>query len=109
MAEPKPVIIRPANNSTILDALAIKTHPMTHGIAANLIVFNRPNHSINIAAMRHPTGTERTITDAIHDVSCWVNFKSLPSLSTCGTKIAEKANEIPITMWNDAAVAAANI
>lgn len=62
-----------------------------------------------MAAIKQPTGTESTITDAIHDVSTFVNFKSLSSLSTCGTKIAENAKEMPITMWNDAAVAAAKI
>lgn len=82
----------------MFDAFAIKSHPITHGIAANFIVFKRPSHSIKIAAIKHPTGTESTITDAIHDVCTFVSFKSLSSLSTCGTKIAENANEIPITM-----------
>lgn len=62
-----------------------------------------------MAAIKQPTGTESTIHDAIHDVWVFVNFKSLSSLSTWGTNIAENANEMPITMWNDAAVAAANI
>lgn len=109
IAEPSPVSMRPINNSAILDAFAIKIQPQTHGIAANFIVFNRPIHSINIAANKQPTGTDNTITDAIHDVCCFVNFKSLSSLSTCGTKIAENDNEMPITMWNDAAVTAAKI
>lgn len=109
IADPNPVKIRPINNSAIVEAFAIIAHPMTHGIAANLIVFKRPSHSIRIAAIRHPTGTESTITDAIHDVCTLLSFKSLSSLSTCGTKIAENANEMPITMWNEAAVAAAII
>lgn len=82
---------------------------MQQGIAANFIVLRRPNHSISTAAIKQPTGTESTITDATHDVCSLVNFKSLSGLSTWGTKIAENANEMPITMWNDAAVAAAKI
>lgn len=68
IAEPNPVKMRPINNSDMSDALAIRTQPMTHGIAANLIVFKRPMYSIKMAAIKHPTGTDSTITDAIHDV-----------------------------------------
>lgn len=98
IADPNPVKIRPISNSVIVDAFAMRAHPITHGIAANLIVCKRPSHSIKIAAMRHPIGTESTITEAIHDVCSLLRCKSLSSLSTCGTKMAEKANEIPITM-----------
>lgn len=80
-----------------------------YGIAANLIVFKRPIHSIKIAAKRQPNGTESTIMDAIHDVCSLLKCKSLSSLSTCGTKMAENAKEIPITMWKEAAVEAARI
>lgn len=109
IADPNPVKIRPIKIVHISVAIAIKIHPMTHGMDANLIVFKRPNHSINTAEIKQPIGTERTITDAIHDVSVFVNFKSLSSFSTCGTKIAENANEIPITIWNEAAIDAAKI
>lgn len=109
IADPNPVIIRPISNSAIVDAFAMRAHPITHGIAANLIVYKRPSHSIKIAAIRHPTGTESTITEAIHDVCSLLRCKSLSSLSTCGTKMAENANEMPITIWNEAAVAAAII
>lgn len=65
LTEPYPVKIRPSNNSTKLDAFAISTQPQTHGIAASLIVFSRPIHSINIAETRHPAGTESTIILAV--------------------------------------------
>lgn len=60
-----PVKIRPINSSVKLDAFAIIAHPKTQGIAANLTVFSRPIHSINTAEMRQPTGTDKTIIDAI--------------------------------------------
>lgn len=82
IADPNPVRIRPINNSAIFDEFAIKSQPITHGIAANFIVYRRPNHSISMAAIKQPTGTESTIHDAIHDVWVFVNFKSLSSLST---------------------------
>lgn len=98
IADPKPVKIRPIKIVYILVATAIIIQPITQGMDANLIVFKRPNQSINIAEIKQPTGTERTITDAIHDVWAGVNIKSLSLLSTCGTKMAENANEIPITI-----------
>lgn len=109
MAEPRPVKIRPINNVGIFVAVAIIIQPITQGIDAHLIVFNRPIHSISTAAIKQPGGTANTITDAIHDVWSFVNFKSLSSASTCGTTIAENASEMPITIWNEAAVTAENI
>lgn len=44
--------------------VAIRIQPSTQGNAANLIVFKRPNHSINTPAIRHPAGTANTIMEA---------------------------------------------
>lgn len=93
----------------MLPAHAINIHPMTHGMAANLMVFRRPIHSIRTPAKRQPTGTANTITDATHDDWVAVNFNSLSGPSTCGMRMAENASDIPITKWNEAAVTAANI
>lgn len=84
-ADPRPVKMRPINSSAIFDAVAMKSHPMTHGIAANLIVFKRPSHSIKIAAIKQPTGTASTITDAIHDVCSFVSLKQ----SLFGAQVSE--------------------
>lgn len=62
-----PVKIRPINSWIKLSALAMSAQPMTQGMAANLTVFSRPNHSINTAEMRHPTGTDKTIIDAFDE------------------------------------------
>lgn len=109
MAEPKPVKMRPINNVGIFVAVAIKIQPITQGIDAHLIVFNRPIHSISTPAIRQPGGTARTITDATHDVCAGVNLRSLSSASTCGVTIAENASAIPITIWNEAAATAEKI
>lgn len=85
------------------------TYPRTHGSAASLIVLSRPIHSIKIADIRHPTGTDRTIIDAIPDVCSFGNVKPPTPFSSLGIKVAEKPNEISITIWKDAAVAAAKI
>lgn len=98
MAEPNPVKMRPINSSVMLDAFAINIQPMQHGIADILMVFRRPMYSMEKAAIRQPMGTDSTITDAIHDVCTFVSLRSLSSLSTCGTRMAENANEMPITM-----------
>lgn len=47
--------------------------------------------------------------DAIHEVSPLDSVRPPTPLSNLGTNVAEKANEIPITMWKEAAVAAAKI
>ncbi len=51
---------------------------------------------------------DNTIILATHDVSVGVIFKSLSGASTCGIRIALNANDIPITMWNEAATTATN-
>lgn len=67
IAEPRPVNILPANRPKMLLAVAIAIHPITHGMAANFIVFKRPIYSIRKPANKQPTGTDSTITDATHD------------------------------------------
>lgn len=97
-ADPKPVRMRPDSSINTLDAVAIKIQPMQQGMAANLMVFKRPMYSMRKPENMHPTGTDRTMTDATHDDSVLVSLRSLSGSSTCGIKMAEKANEMPITM-----------
>lgn len=62
-----------------------------------------------MAAIKHPTGTNSTITDETNDVCPLESVKPPTPFSSLGTNVAEKASEIPITMWKDAAVTAAKI
>lgn len=54
--------------------------------------------SIRNPANMHPMGTEITITEAIHEDSAMLACISVSLLSSFGIMIAEKANDIPITM-----------
>lgn len=65
-------------------------------------------YSIKKPAIMHPTGTASTITEATHEDWVGVSTRSLSGNSTCGIKMAENANEMPMTMWKDAAITAAN-
>lgn len=107
-AVPNPVKIRPANKVYTFVAVAIRIQPMMHGIADSLIVLRRPMYSIRNPENIHPTGTARTTIDATQDDWVDVRMRSLSGNSHCGIKMAEKASEIPITMWKEAAMTAAN-
>lgn len=89
--------------------MAIIAHPNTHGTSPILIVFSRPIDSIRNPAKMHPIGTEITITEAIHEDSVVVAWISVSELSSFGIRMAEKANDIPMTMWKDAVKMAAII
>lgn len=54
-------------------------------------------------------GTEITMTEAIHEDSVTVAWISESELSSLGIRMAEKANDIPMTMWNEAVKMAAII
>lgn len=79
-------------------ARAMAIQPITHGNRPSLIVFNRPIDSIKKPATMHPMGTDITRIEAIVDDSVWVTGISLSELSSFGMRMAEKANEIPMTI-----------
>lgn len=106
-AVPNPVRIRPASRVYTLVAVAIRIQPTIHGIADNLIVLRRPMYSIRNPENMQPTGTASTTIDATHEDSVGVRMRSLSGNSHCGMRMAENANEIPITMWKEAAMTAA--
>lgn len=109
MAQAKPVSTRPTIIQKKLSARAMAIQPMIQGIAANLMVFSRPKNSISTPANSDPIGTIITIIDAIHEDWAFVTTTSLVGSSSCGIKMAEYANEIPMTMWKAAAIMAEKI
>lgn len=109
LPHPNPVNMRPIIIVITSGAIAMAVHPMTQGMRPILIVFNRPIDSIRNPAKMHPMGTEMTITEAIHEDSDFDACISVSLLSSLGMMMAEKANDIPMTMWKDAVNMAAII
>ena len=89
MAQANPVSTRPTIIQKKLSAIAMAIHPMIHGTAASLIVFNRPRNSINTPAKSDPIGTMITMMDAIHEDCDLVTTTSLLGSSSWGIRIAE--------------------
>lgn len=89
IAQANPVNTRPTMIQKKLSAIAMAIHPIMHGTAASLIVFNRPRNSIRTPAKSDPIGTMITMIDAIHEDCDLVTTMSLDGSSSCGIRIAE--------------------